>query len=63
MLELAQTVLFAYKVSMIGLGQGFRGSRFHSRLDCIGDAYLGENRLLRQTESKIWGQIGNYLGK
>jgi hypothetical protein len=31
MLERAYTVLLACIVPMIGLGQGFRGSKFHSR--------------------------------
>ena len=48
---------------------GFKGSevqRFKgpfSSLDCIWDAYLREKRQLRQAQSKIWSQIGGYLGK
>jgi hypothetical protein len=41
--------------------QGFKVA-FPS-LDCIWEAYLREKRQLRQAQSKIWSQIGNYLGK
>jgi hypothetical protein len=41
--------------------QGFKV--VFSSLVCIWDAYLREKRQLRQAQSKIWSQIGNYLAK
>jgi len=41
--------------------QGFKVA--FSPPDCIWDADFREKRQLRQSESKTWSQIGNYLGK
>jgi hypothetical protein len=45
---------------------GLKVQRFKvpfSSLDYNWDAYLGQKCQLRQTYSKIWSQIGNYLEK
>jgi hypothetical protein len=45
---------------------GFKGLGFKvafSSLDYIWNGYLREKHQLRQAKSKIWNQIGNYLGK
>ena len=44
--------------------QGFRGSKVpFLSLDYIGNAHLRQKHQPCQACSKIWSQIGNYLGK